>query len=35
MASHSVFMGIKTQNQEYPWKEWGNAMDTWHVYLTT
>ena len=33
--SQGVFGGIKTQNQEYLWEEWGNAIDTWHVYLTT
>ena len=34
MMLQGVFVEIKTQNQEYLWKEWGNAMDTFHVYLT-
>ena len=35
MTSQGVFLGIKIQNQEYLWKEWDNALDTWHVYLLT
>ena len=35
MTLQGVFEGIKTQDQGYLWKEWGNVMDTWHVYLTT
>ena len=35
MTSQGVFVGIETQNQEYLWKDWGNTMGTWHVYLTT
>ena len=37
MTSQGVIVKVKTENQEYLWKEWGNEMDTWHVhvYLTT
>ena len=35
MTSQGVFVGVKTQNQEYLWKNGVNAMDTWNVHLTT
>ena len=35
MTLQGVFVGMKTQNQEYFWKEWGKEMGTKHVYLTT
>ena len=35
MTSLGVFVGIKTQNLQYLWKVLRNAMDTWHVHLTT